>query len=59
MSQSLQIIGGSLVAYRHILEGGGTIVCIGTTEMVTGMMVEVDENEFVPSLSHSFGGTGA
>ena len=50
MSQSTQGIGGSLLAYRPILEMGGAVVCIGTTEKVAGMMEEVDKNEFALSL---------
>ena len=40
----MQLIGGSLAAYRTILEGGGAEVCIGTTAMVSGLIVEMDEN---------------
>ena len=35
------------------------MVCIGTTEIVAGLMVDVDENEFATSLRSSVGGDGA
>ena len=34
------------------------MVCIDTTVMVAGLMAEVDENEFAPSLRRSVGGNG-
>ena len=52
-------IGVSLAAYRTMLERGGTVVCIVTTEIVAGLIAELDENEFVPSFRRSVGGTGA
>ena len=55
----MQGIGGSLVAYSPILERGGAVVCIGISEMFSGMMLEVDDNEFAPSLQRSIGGTGS
>ena len=55
--QYVQGIWGLLVAYCTILESGGTVVCIGTTAMVAGLMVEMDENEFAPSFQGYVGGT--
>ena len=34
------------------------MVYIGMTAMVAGLMAEVDENKFAPSLQRSVGGTG-
>ena len=50
---------GLLVVYSPILEREGAVVCIGMSAMVAGMMAEVDDNEFAPSLQRSIGGTGA
>ena len=54
-----QGIGGSLVLYRPILEGGGAEVCIYMTTMVSGMVAETSDNEVAPSLRHSDRGTDA
>ena len=35
------------------------MVCIGMTAMIAGLMAEMGENKFAPSLWHSVGGTGA
>ena len=53
-----QRIGGSFVVYRPILERGGIEVCIYTTVIVAGLVAEMDNNEFSPSLRRSSGGTG-
>ena len=45
------------MAYHTILERGGDEFCIGTTAMVAGLMAEMDENEFSPSLRRSVGGS--
>ena len=45
------------MAYRPILERARAEVCIGTMTMVVGLMSEMDENEFAPSLCRSVGGT--
>ena len=47
------------MAHFPIMERGGAVVCIGTTSMVAGLMADVDENQFGPSLWRSVGGTGA
>ena len=54
----MQVMGGSLVVYRPILEKGGAVVCIGTTAVVAGLMAEMEENEFAPSLQSSVVGNG-
>ena len=45
-----KLIVGSLVVYCPILERGGDEVCIDTTAMVAGLVVERDKNEVATSL---------
>ena len=54
-----QGIGEYFVVYRPILERGGIEVCIYTTVIVAGLVAEMDNNEFSPSLRRSSGGTCA
>ena len=52
-------MGGLLVASHPILERGGAMICIGTTEVVARPMTEVGVSEVTPALRRSIGGTGA
>ena len=52
-----QGIGDFFVVYRPILERGGAEVCIDTTTMVAGLVVDTDENEVSPLLRLSDVGT--
>ena len=44
------------MVYRPILEREGAVVCIGTTVMVAGMLEDMEDNEFAPSLQRFVGG---